>query len=159
MDTLWAPWRMKYIKTVNKAGCFLCATARSRADKKNFILYRGKKAFCIMNKYPYNNGHLLIAPYSHKGDLNQLADDEILETMKILGRMEKALHKTVRPDGFNIGINQGRVAGAGLVGHFHVHIVPRWSGDTNFMPVCCSTKIVSQALDDLYAQLIKTIVM
>ena len=153
MDTLWAPWRMEYIRQPKTGGCFLCANFRSSEDRANLVLHRGETCGLVMNRYPYNNGHLMVAPYRHIASMHEMTDAERLEMMRLSDRGIAALRSVVRPDGFNLGINLGRVAGAGLETHLHLHIVPRWSGDTNFMPVVGHTKIVPQALEDLGDQL------
>lgn len=150
MDQLWAGWRAKYVTNVDKQRCFFCAYPKQRADKKNLLVARGKLGCVVMNRYPYNVGHLLIAPYRHKGKLKDLTDAEILELNRLTVEMLDRLERAVRPHGFNIGVNLGRVAGAGLPGHFHIHIVPRWDGDTNFMPVVGKTKVMPVSLESLY---------
>ncbi len=136
MKNLWAPWRIAYIQDHPKENdCFLCSAFQDSHDEKHLLVHRGKESFCILNKYPYNSGHLMIVPNKHKPDISDLSDQEMLEIMKITKDMKELLTKLMKPEGFNIGINLGKPAGAGLVGHFHVHIVPRWNGDTNFMPV------------------------
>lgn len=149
MDNLWAPWRMRYIeKYEEKSDCIFCVKPTVEDDKENLILYRGETCFIIMNKYPYNNGHLMIVPYRHLSDLNKLTEAELLEINKLLLKSYNALQKSVKPHGFNIGLNLGRVAGAGIDQHLHYHIVPRWNGDTNFMPVTGQTKVISQAIEE-----------
>lgn len=157
MERLWAPWRMKYIKDMEaheNEGCVFCSLPQNGDDKKVYILYRGRKNYVVMNKYPYNNGHLLIVPYLHTGEQNDLDDSSALELWKLTGKCKKVLEKAFNPDGFNIGMNVGRVAGAGIEQHIHMHIVPRWNGDTNFMPVVGDVKVVSQGLEDAYDQLL-----
>ena len=149
MDRLWAPWRVEYIR--KKSGsCFLCKALRqknrSRTSAHSFIIEKNKLAFSIMNRYPYNNGHVLVAPTRHVATLELLNDKEVLEINRLLVRIIKAINLALKPNGYNIGINQGHVAGAGLVTHLHFHIVPRWQGDTNFMPVIGKTKVISEAL-------------
>jgi len=146
-NNLWAPWRIRYILSGNKKGCFLCKTESS---SKKFILYKGKYAFVILNIFPYNNGHLMIAPYRHIKEIEKLNEDEEKEIFSCIKISLKILKKILKPDGFNIGINIGKCAGAGLPGHLHFHIVPRWEGDTNFMPVIGNTKIISQSISELY---------
>ena len=154
MDKLWAPWRINYISTAKKQkGCLFCAAAKSSADKQNLILFRSKSVFAILNKYPYNNGHLMISPYRHIKDLKSFSRGEILDMFSTLNKMQDILKKTLNPDGFNIGINTGGSAGAGIPNHLHTHIVPRWKEDTNFMPVLFETKVISQSLDELYVRL------
>jgi ATP adenylyltransferase len=153
MDKLWAPWRMKYISAVvgkKQDGCIFCDKPQEAEDRQNLILYRGKNAFVICNAFPYNNGHLMVVPYKHTSSMDELDDATALETWKLLALCRRALSKAFNPDGFNIGINLGRVAGAGIDTHLHVHIVPRWNGDCNFMPVIGDTKVISQSLEDAY---------
>jgi len=148
---LWAPWRMQYILNTDKPdGCFLCAAAASDDDRANLVVLRLQHCFCLLNRYPYNNGHVLVAPYAHKADLADLDDDEQLYLMHALGEMEARLRGAMSPDGFNIGVNIGRVSGAGLPGHLHFHLVPRWNGDTNFMPVVADTKVIPQSLEEVF---------
>ncbi len=153
MKVLWAPWRMQYIKKADRMACFLCAYSKSNADKKNLIVYRDKNAFSILNRYPYNSGHLMVAPYSHKGNMENLSYDEILAIFKVTNIMKRALDMAIKPHGYNIGINIGRTAGATLVEHVHLHIVPRWDGDTNFMPVLSGTKVIPISLEELHGKL------
>ncbi|HUV39281.1 MAG TPA: HIT domain-containing protein [Planctomycetota bacterium] len=150
MKNLWAPWRMSYIQNDVDSGdeCFLCRACRA-ADEECLVLWRSELAFCIVNRYPYNNGHLLIAPNRHVGEVEALTDDEMTALMRDTVRAQKLLTRVVHPHGFNWGLNIGRAAGAGLVDHLHMHIVPRWSGDTNFMPVFADVKVIPQALEDL----------
>ena len=157
MKVLWAPWRMEYIKKAIKGeqGCFLCEKSREKRDAENYVVYRSKHAFAILNAYPYNNGHMLIAPYRHVPDFESLTQEEVLDIHSILVLSVKALKIAYNPDGFNIGVNIGRVAGAGLEEHIHVHIVPRWSGDTNFMPVLAETKVIAQHLRATYEELVE----
>lgn len=153
MKALWAPWRMDYIKAMTDAECFICGGAADDHDEDNLILKRGKHSVVIMNRYPYSNGHLLVAPIRHLRNLKDLDDAERLEIAHLLEECLDVLKDAVRPQGFNIGINLGKVAGAGLETHLHYHIVPRWEGDTNFMPVLGDVKVVPQALDELYRDL------
>ena len=158
MDKLWAPWRMQYISNAKKQkGCLFCRVREERNDRKNLLLFRSRHVFSILNKFPYNNGHLMIAPYRHIKDLGKLRSDEILDLFSVLNKMQGLLKELLKPGGFNIGINSGAVAGAGIPSHIHVHIVPRWKEDTNFMPVVSDTKVISQSLEQLYAQLHKKI--
>ena len=154
-DSLWAPWRITYLKSFRRKtkGCLLCQAARSRRDKDRYVFLRSAHAVGLLNIYPYNNGHVMIAPKRHVGRLGLLKNEELCDIMKQVGATTRRLDKILKPDGYNIGINIGRAAGAGIAKHLHVHIVPRWSGDTNFMPVCGSTKVISQSLDALYARL------
>ena len=153
MKAIWAPWRMEYIRQPKTDGCFLCDICTGTADRDNLVLRRGRVCALVMNRFPYNNGHLMVAPYRHVPDLAALTDDERLETMRMLDEGVRALKLAIRPDGFNLGINLGRVAGAGLDTHLHTHIVPRWNGDTNFMPVLADVKIVPQTLTELWDRL------
>jgi ATP adenylyltransferase len=152
MDVMWAPWRMEYILGEKDPGCIFCEKPGEglEEDRKNLILYRGKECFVILNKYPYNNGHLLITPYRHVPDISFLNEDELLELMLLSQKLLKTMKKAMKPDGFNMGINQGKVAGAGIEAHVHLHIVPRWDGDTNFMPVVNSARVIPQHLTDTY---------
>lgn len=155
MDQLWAPWRMDYIRNnpQNCDGCFLCEALAQNDDKKAYILYREKHAFVIMNLYPYNPGHLLIAPHTHQGEIDQLAPEELSALMKTTQASVTVLKQAMKPAGFNIGINIGKAAGAGLAGHLHIHIVPRWNNDTNFTAVLDNTRVMPELLDGTYARL------
>ena len=156
MKRLWAPWRMAYITGIDgpkDKGCIFCAKPNQQKDAANHILLRGKKAFVMMNIFPYNNGHLMIAPYRHVGDLTKLGDAELLEMMTLAQACIRAIAAGMRPDGYNLGFNLGRTAGAGITGHVHLHLVPRWNGDTNFMPVLDGTKVISEALDATYQKI------
>lgn len=156
MGNLWAPWRITYIQESPKEdGCFLCNAIRDNRDEKNLLVYRGKECVCMLNKYPYNSGHLMVAPNRHKADISGLSGEEMLEVMEMARDMKELLEKIMKPDGFNLGVNLGKSAGAGLIGHFHLHIVPRWNGDTNFMPVISDVKVIPQSLEDLYKELKK----
>jgi ATP adenylyltransferase len=130
--------------------CFICRGLAEADDRRNLITLRTNHSVVLLNRFPYNNGHLLVAPRAHKGQLSELAPAEILETMETMSRMVDALGEIMHPEGYNIGLNLGRVAGAGLPGHLHWHIVPRWNGDTNFMPILADTKVIVQSLDTLY---------
>jgi ATP adenylyltransferase len=163
MEILWSPWRSKYIETFkdedkNKSNsCFLCDAALTKGkDKELLVVHRNKLCFVILNKYPYNNGHSLIAPYRHVATLNELTDDELFELFNTTRITVTALQEIYNPNGYNIGINIGRVAGAGLPGHIHVHVVPRWNGDTSFTAVISDVKVVSQSLEDTQKILSKT---
>jgi ATP adenylyltransferase len=155
MDHLWAPWRLSYVKEARPAGpepdpCFLCAGLRVDQDKQNLIVLRTPLSAVVLNRYPYNNGHLLIAPRAHKAGLDDLTAEELLDVMETVRKSVRTLDELMRPEGYNIGLNLGRAAGAGLPGHLHWHVVPRWNGDTNFMPVLGDTKVIVQSLDALY---------
>lgn len=149
---LWAPWRIKYIQKKMK-GCLFCKVAKSKNDKNNFVIQRGKFSFSMLNIYPYNNGHVMVAPYEHTRDLNKLSQDQILDLLNNLKQTQYVLDKILKPRGYNMGINIGREAGAGFPGHIHIHLVPRWEGDTNFMPVITQTKVLSQSLGELYKKI------
>ncbi len=161
MDILWAPWRMEYIlraKEGEDEPCIFCSRIKQKFDKKNLILHRSQKAFIMMNRFPYNNGHLMVVPNRHIGDLLVLNSKEKSELFSLLQLSIKALNLVMDPHGFNIGMNLGQVAGAGIENHFHFHIVPRWNGDTNYMPVISNTKVVSEALDKSYEKLAEAII-
>ncbi len=153
MEKIFAPWRIEYIKMEKMEGCIFCELPKENKDEKNLILHRGKHAFVIMNNYPYNPGHVMVAPYRHVGSWENLNDEEVLDINNLVSLMIRAIKKAMNPHGFNIGINLGRVAGAGIVDHVHVHIVPRWDGDTNFMPVLADTKVIPQAMRETYREL------
>ncbi len=156
MDILWAPWRSSYVENVdNIEGCFLCNAVRQPPDKwkEVLLLYKGRRSFIILNKYPYNSGHLMIVPLEHTSEYESLDDETVLEMNELLKLSLKALRKVFKPHGFNIGYNLGRPAGAGLESHIHMHVVPRWNGDTNFMPVIGRTKVISQDLFTTYDRL------
>lgn len=153
MERLWAPWRLEYITGERIDGCIFCIFPGEDDDRKNRVLARGKSAFVIMNTFPYSNGHLLIVPYRHVSDLTELTGDESLEVMQLVQRSLSVLKQAFAPDGFNIGVNQGTAAGAGIADHIHVHIVPRWNGDTNFMPVFADVKVIPEALEMTYDKL------
>ena len=153
MEKLWAPWREKFILCEKEPGCFFCRTAKEKKDKENLILLRGKKCFVILNRYPYNNGHLMVAPYRHVGQLENLKEEELFELFKISQLCVKIIKAGLKPHGLNLGMNLGKVSGAGVADHVHLHIVPRWTGDTNFMPILADTKIISIGLRQTYKQL------
>jgi len=153
MEQIWAPWRIEYIEMEKPKGCILCNKPKENKDNLNFILYRGEKNFVILNSYPYNPGHLMIAPYRHIATLEELSEEELREHGQIVARTLKVLRQVFNPGGFNIGINIGRTAGAGIEGHVHTHVVPRWNGDTNFMPVIAEVKVIPQALAETYERL------
>ena len=154
MDQLWAPWRLSYVTSASKKPevnpCFMCRSLPLENDRENHLLWRLPNTVVFLNRYPYNNGHLLVAPNAHKANLHDLTDEEMLESMQVLQKLVQILKNSMNPDGFNIGVNLGRVAGAGLPGHIHWHIVPRWNGDTNFMPIFSDVKVIVQSLDALY---------
>jgi len=156
MDKLWAPWRIKYIAKVGSMrGCIFCSKPKGRNDRKNYIVARTRHSFSILNLYPYNSGHMMIVPNRHVDSLTKLNKEEISDLIILLNRTQELLAATMKPDGFNIGVNVGRAAGAGVKDHVHIHIVPRWIGDTNFMPILASTRVMSESLDALYNRLMK----
>ncbi len=150
MKYVWAPWRIEYIKAEKPAGCIFCDKPKESKDKNNYILYRGRKNFIMLNSYPYNPGHILVAPYRHTGNLDEFTEEERSEHYELVSRSVAVLKKVLKPDGLNIGANLGRVAGAGIEDHFHSHVVPRWQGDNNFMPVLGDARVIPQALADTY---------
>ena len=153
MENLWAPWRIDYILGKKSAGCIFCGKPAENKDEENLILFRGKFNFIIMNAYPYNNGHMMVVPYRHTAVLSGWQPEEQQEMMDLADLGVELLRKTMMPDGFNLGINMGLVAGAGIADHIHLHIVPRWNGDTNFMPVLSDTRVVSEHLQATYRKL------
>jgi ATP adenylyltransferase len=153
MKPLWAPWRIEYVRMEKMEECIFCKFPKEDKDEENLILYRGKYAFVIMNNYPYNPGHVMVAPYRHVGEIEDLKDEEWSEMHRLVSLMLKVIKNVMAPQGFNIGINVGRVSGAGIEGHIHIHIVPRWNGDTNFMPVVADTKVIVEGLKENYREL------
>ena len=153
MKHIWAPWRIQYILEEKPKGCILCDKPGENKDRENYILSRGRHNFIMLNSYPYNPGHLLIAPYRHTGSLEDLAEAERNEHFAMVSRTITILREVFKPGGFNIGANLGKVAGAGIDDHFHSHIVPRWQGDTNYVPVLGDIRVVPQALADTYKML------
>ncbi|MHC4619806.1 MAG: HIT family protein [Planctomycetota bacterium] len=154
-ENLWAPWRIGYIQGLNeKVECFICRDlANPRDDDKNLVLWRSDRYIVVLNRFPYNNGHLLIAPARHIADLSQATDEEMLDMARLIREAQRALSLAIKPHGFNVGMNFGRCAGAGLPEHLHIHLVPRWDGDTNFMNVCSNTDVISQSLTELFERL------
>lgn len=153
MEIIWAPWRIEYIAMEKPEGCILCQKPKEDNDASNYILYRGDSNFIILNSYPYNPGHLMVAPYRHIASLEELTTEELNEHFEIVSRSVAVLRQSLKPGGFNLGMNLGTVAGAGISDHIHTHIVPRWLGDTNFMPVISSTRVIPEALAEMYSQL------
>ncbi|MFC1903415.1 HIT domain-containing protein [Chloroflexota bacterium] len=153
MERIWAPWRIQYIQMEKPEGCILCEKPKQDKDELNYILHRGEKNFIILNSYPYNPAHLMVASYRHVASLEELTEAERHEHFEIVSRSVSILRQVFNPGGFNIGINLGKVAGAGIDDHFHTHIVPRWQGDTNFMPVQADIKVLPEALADTYQKL------
>jgi ATP adenylyltransferase len=156
LDRLWAPWRMQYILDHRKKGCVFCRMLPKNSNAP-MLIKKTRFSFAALNAFPYNNGHLLVMPDRHIGDISRLTDEELLDMQKLMTSMIALLKKTLKPAGFNIGMNLGKTAGAGITDHLHWHIVPRFDGDTNFMPVTGSTKIISQSLCELRKLLIKNI--
>jgi len=155
MESLHAPWRIEYILAPKplQAQSLFTRIAQSSDDDANYVIARERTCFALLNTFPYNGGHLMIVPYKQVQDLNGLTDEEMTDLMRLTRRCQNALTRVMKPDGFNVGINLGKVAGAGILEHLHVHVVPRWQGDTNFMPVLANTTVVPQALRELAAQL------
>jgi ATP adenylyltransferase len=159
MDRLWAPWRAQYIRDASEQaepdlGCFLCRGLASRDDRENLLVWRRAHSVVVLNRYPYNNGHLLVAPLAHRGTLGELSGADLVEPLETVQRMVAVLDRMLRPQGYNIGLNQGKSAGAGLPGHLHWHVVPRWDGDTNFMPVLGHAKVIVESLHEFYDRLV-----
>ena len=155
MESLHAPWRIEYIlppKPEPKTGLFT-RIAQAAEDEANYVIARDRTCFALLNRYPYTGGHLMVVPYKEVADLNGLTDGELADLWRLVRRCTNALAAVMRPDGFNVGINLGKVAGAGIAEHLHVHVVPRWNGDTNFMPVLAGTGVVPEALKDVAAKL------
>jgi ATP adenylyltransferase len=160
MERLWSPWRSQYIESFNEQKdepegyCLFCdALGTPEKDEEKYVLFRGNRCYVIMNLYPYNSGHLMVVPYRHLDSLTEMTDEEFLEIMQIIKRCSEVLTRTMNPHGFNIGTNIGRVSGAGIDHHIHFHIVPRWNGDTNFMPVLGDTKVISEEMAKTYRKL------
>lgn len=159
MDKIWAPWRKAYIRPDKQrvGGCLFCRLYKDRTsrDGRHYILKRTPHDFAVLNLYPYNNGHVMVVPNRHVASVGQLSDREKLDWLALYEEVRRALKKTLKPNGFNVGINLGRVAGAGIPNHLHLHIVPRWKADINFMPVLADTKVISESLDSVYRLLTK----
>jgi ATP adenylyltransferase len=156
MEVLHAPWRIQYIlgpKAPAGGGSIFTQIAQSSDDEENLVLVRGRSCFAMLNNYPYNGGHAMVLPYREVPDFDDLTDDELLELMKLVRRVKAAIKKTMQPHGFNVGANLGKIAGAGIQEHLHVHIVPRWTGDVNFMPVIANTAVVPEALKETAAKI------
>lgn len=155
LERLWAPWRNAFLSQPRllRRRCIFCDAHRSADNRRHRVVARGVLAFALLNRYPYNNGHLMVVPSRHVGELDALRPEEWADILVLMRTLIRRLRETLHPDGLNVGLNLGRVAGAGIPGHLHVHLVPRWNGDTNFMPVLGRTKVISQSLDDLHALL------
>ena len=154
MEYIWAPWRLEFIQSEKPKGCILCDKPKQNKDAENYIIYRGQLNFVMLNAYPYNPGHLMVAPYRHIDSIEGMTDDELHEHFEIVRRSTSILREVYDPSGFNLGINLGRVAGVGIADHIHTHIVPRWQGDSNFMPVIAETKVLPEALSLTYQKLL-----
>jgi len=152
MELKWTPWRMAYIQRAPEEGCVLCRVPAEDDDRKNLLLYRGEHCYALLNLYPYNTGHLMVAPYAHVADLEALDVETAAELLIVAQRCIRALRRTLSPHGFNLGMNLGRAAGAGIADHLHLHVVPRWQGDTNFMPLIGATKLIPELLEETYAR-------
>jgi len=152
MKTIWAPWRIEYITGEKEEGCIFCNKPQEGKDKENLILYKGETSFIIMNRYPYSNGHLMAVPYKHTNNMSELSEPEKLELMNLTTKCIEILD-IMNPDGFNVGMNLGTAGGAGIDDHLHFHIVPRWNGDTNFMPLIGDVKVMPEYLEDTFKTL------
>jgi ATP adenylyltransferase len=152
LQRLWATWRMQYISSIGKEveSCVFCDIASLEDGAENLIVHRGRTCYIVLNLYPYNNGHAMVIPHRHVATLAEMSDEEKLEMMQLADVLQRALAKALDAEGFNFGMNLGRVAGAGIPGHLHLHVVPRWLGDTNFMPVTAETKVLPEKLEDTY---------
>jgi len=154
MKTLWAPWRIEYIRSKKPSGCIFCLEAQGEKDRENLVLFRTSLSFVMLNRYPYSNGHLLIAPHRHVANLDGLSGDEILDLFDLMKVSCTVLQAAASPEGFNIGINLGKAAGAGVEEHVHLHVVPRWNGDTNFMSVIADLRVMPENLMATYEALL-----
>ncbi|MCH7690246.1 MAG: HIT domain-containing protein [candidate division Zixibacteria bacterium] len=154
-EKLWAPWRAGFILSKKEKGCIFCKRLKEKDSVKNLIVYRGKKALVILNKFPYNAGHTMIVPIRHVGQIEKLKADEAAEFFELLQKTVVKIKKILNPTSMNLGMNLGKASGAGVPGHLHMHIVPRWTGDTNFMPIIGKTKVVSLPLEPIYKKLRK----
>ena len=155
MQQLWAPWRLEYVTNADdQPGCVFCLAAAAGSDEEALVVRRGGRAFVLLNKYPYASGHLMAAPYRHVGELGGLSDEEALELHRLAAIAVDVLARTMQPQGYNLGWNLGRIAGAGVVDHVHQHVVPRWAGDTNFMPVLADVKVMPEHLDETRRRLV-----
>jgi ATP adenylyltransferase len=153
MQQMWTPWRMSYIRREKRPGCIFCEMLEAEDDRGQLILHRSGLSFLVLNKYPYNNGHLMAVPYRHVDTLEALTTEESADMMAEVALGIRALRKSANPEGFNIGVNIGKIAGAGVIDHVHAHVVPRWGGDTNFMPVLADVRLIPQDLNETYDEL------
>lgn len=156
MDQLWTPWRMPYLREPKPDGCIFCKKVEATDDRAAHVLVRGKHSFITLNLYPYNNGHLLVVPYAHVPSLEHLPDETLTDLMRSVNRGLAILRAAIQPHGFNIGVNLGQVAGAGISDHVHIHVVPRWESDTNFMGIVAATRVIPEWIDDTYDRLAAT---
>jgi ATP adenylyltransferase len=148
---IWAPWRLRYVKDASKNDeCIFCTKPAAGDDRQNLIVHRGERCFVILNLFPYTNGHLMVAPFEHVGRLQEIAPDVSAEMFALAQTAMSRLEDVYHPEGFNLGVNQGRIAGAGVEGHIHLHVVPRWAGDNNYMPVIADTRVMPQSLEESY---------
>jgi ATP adenylyltransferase len=155
MERMWRPWRIRYIEAMGEKkddACIFCTKPRGD-DRESLILHRGERCFVMLNLYPYNTGHVMVSPYRHLASLEELDPEEQSEMMRLASLCLRAIRRAMKPEGFNLGMNLGRVAGAGYDGHVHLHIVPRWQGDTNFMPIVADTKVMPESVEDSYRRL------
>lgn len=155
MDRLWAPWRLEYIHSPKNDHCIFCLKQDHADDQERLVVMRGERAYVIMNRYPYSSGHLMISPYRHLSDTTELDNDEVLEIHQLLVKCQAVLRDVCEAQGFNIGWNIGKASGAGVADHIHMHIVPRWAGDSNFMPVLSETRVIPQHIERTYSLLVK----
>jgi ATP adenylyltransferase len=156
MDYLWTPWRYAYVSTAGKStGCFLCEKLREPDDRKALIVHRGRYCYVLLNTFPYSSGHVMIVPYEHLDQLDQLPPEAAAEMMALMQRLETALRAVYHPDGLNLGMNLGAAAGAGVAGHIHMHVLPRWTADTNFMTTVAETRVQPEALETTWERIRK----
>lgn len=153
MKRIWAPWRVQYLRNPDPTRCIFCDKPKEDRDEENLILYRGNLNFVIMNAFPYNPGHLMVVPFRHNGKLEDMTSEERREHYELVSRAVGVLREVAKTENFNTGMNLGRVAGAGIADHIHTHIVPRWNGDNNFMPVIGETRVISESMRDIYQRL------
>jgi len=153
MERIFAPWRIRYVLAPKPKDCVFCVAPKENRDRENLILYRGKTCYVIMNRNPYNPGHVMVNPYRHIPSIEDMTDEEMVESMKLVRLSIRAIREAMNPDGFNVGVNIGKVAGAGMAAHLHIHIVPRWNGDTSFMPVLADVQVIPEALEETYDKL------
>ncbi len=153
MEHLWAPWRIEYILSKKEGECIFCVKPSRKEDRKRLILHRSERSIIMMNRFPYNSGHLMVAPMKHTGNPEELTPQELGDLSVLLQKSVTLLRRAIHPQGFNIGMNIGQIAGAGVTDHLHFHVVPRWSGDTNFMPIVSDTTVVPESLDRTYEKL------